>query len=206
MRTIAWRLPFALLAAAAGWLFVTRAILTVHHAENPVYNLPPVAVTTVLWAAACGLIAAIALPLVPRPRVAVLGGAVAFFLGLGIVALASVGILFLLAGAGLCILLVRVAQDTRPVQVVPSILSGTVLSLAVGVVLLVSSQPRMVTCFSAGGSGVATRYWWGGGASSETSKMWSSPDGTGGGWFTVDGNTYRYRCQSGQLVEFRQSK
>lgn len=206
MRTILWRLPFAILAAVIGGLLITRVALTMHHAQNPVYNLPPVAVTTVIWAAAFGLLAAIVLPLVPRPRVAVLGGAAAFLLVLGVAAILSVGVLFLLAGVGLCLLLVRVSQGARPAQMIPSILSGAVLSLAVGLVLLVSSQLRMVTCLSAGGSGVTSRYWWGGGSSSETSKMWTTPNGTGGGKFTAGNHTYSYRCQGGRLVEFRQSK
>ncbi len=205
MRTILWRLPFAILAAAIGGLLVTRVTLTMHHAQNPVYNLPPVAVTTVLWAAAFGLLAAIVLPLVPRPRVAILGGAAAFLLVLGVAAILSVGFLFFLAGIALCLLLVRVSQGARPAQMIPSILSGGVLSLAVGVVLLVSSQPRMVTCLSAGGSGVTSRYWWGGGTSSETSRMWTDPSGAGGGRFTAGGHTYSYRCQGGRLVAFHQS-
>lgn len=201
-----WRLPCALLAATSGWLLVTRTELTVYHARNPVYNLPPVAVTTVLWAAACGLIAAVALPLVPHSSIAILGGVVAFLFGIGLAALPSVGILFLLVGLVLCALLVRVARGSHPRHVIPSILSGSVLSLAVGVVLLISSQPRMVTCFSAGGSGVTSRYWWGGGPSSETSKAWSAPNRTGGGWFTAGARSYHYRCQAGRLVEFHEGK
>lgn len=199
------RIPYAALGLGAIALALSRVALTVQHAGQPAYSLPQIAVSTVLVAALLTVLAATALPFVPRPSLAVLGGLVAALFGVGVLALLSIGFLLLLAGGIALFLLSRAARGTGSGRVVASLIVGIVLASGMVVLILVSSQPPLVTCFPGGGSGINGRAWWGGGAQSGPASEWGSPDGRASGTFTQDGLTYRFLCRQGTLVQLEHS-
>lgn len=108
----------------------------------------------------------------------------------GIVAIFSVGML-----------LPRALRRASERDGVLAIGGGAPLAVGLLGLWLVSSQPVAVRCFPRG-SMVSTRLWWGGslGGGSATGMM--TPEGTTSRLFVVGAQTYRYRCQSGELVAF----
>src|SRR5688572_17419192 len=78
-----------------------RVVMTIRHSADEVYRLPTLAVVTVVVAALACLAASVLLLALPRPDLIVLPAAATFLLLFGVLSIFSIGLLLLLAGAGL---------------------------------------------------------------------------------------------------------
>jgi hypothetical protein len=172
---------------------------TIRHTREPVYELPVLAVVTVCVAALIAIGGAVALMFAREPGVAILGALATLLFVVGLLALASVGALLLLASATIVVVMARRwrAHGTS------AVLSGGVASLGLAVVLVVSSQPPVVDCSDHDGVQGSSRAWWGGSRGGAHSGIESSsPDGTVSGTITAGSRNYSYTCRDGRLVTF----
>lgn len=180
------------MVALAAW----RVALTVDHAHLAVYRLPPVAVATVLVAAAVGVVAAWALVGLSRPLVGLAVAVTTLLFLFGILVFPPAGLLAALIG-GLAIRLLA-----GPGSLVRSSVAGALLAVGMLVVWVVSSQPPAVRCLR-GGSSSSDRAWWGGSSGGGDSGSGSvAPGGGSSGSFSSGGQTVVYACRDGRLVSF----
>jgi hypothetical protein len=189
----------ALVGAAVVAGVVVLTLETVRHARQPVYELPVLAVVTVCVAAVIAIGGAVALMLAREPGVAVLSALATLLFVFGLLALASVGALLLLASVTIVVLM---ARRWRAHGDASAVVSGGIASLALAVVLVVSSQPPIVDCLDHGVQ-TSSRAWWGAGRGGPHSGFGSStPDGTVSGSITTGSRNYSYTCRDGRLVTF----
>jgi hypothetical protein len=188
-----------LLAGAVIAGVVVMTVRTVRHAREPVYELPVLAVVTVCVAAVIAIGGAVALMNAREPGVAILSALATLLFVFGLLGLASVGALLLLASATIVVLM---ARRWRAHGDASAVLGGGIASLGLAVVLVVSSQPPVVDCLDHGVK-TSSRSWWGAGRGGPHSGDGSSaPDGTVSGSITAGSRNYSYTCRDGQLVTF----
>ena len=175
------------------------ALRTVAHADEPVYDLPAIAVVVVFGAAVLAICGALGLVFARRPVDALVSAPTTFLLLFGVLAIASIGFLFLIAAAAMVIVRVRNARRSHDRV---AVLSGVALSVGLIATLVVSLQPPIVKC-SAHGVSTSTRSWWGGSSAASSSGSTSGgPNGTVNGSVSEGSRTYSFTCRDGRLDTF----
>jgi hypothetical protein len=199
------RLAYWLIAAALALGAIFLVAVTVRHAAEPVYRLPPIAVVVSVAAGALCLATSGLLALLPQPRLILLAAFGVFLTLLGVLAIFSIGLLLILSATVVFFALARSLPNLRPRTVVTHVAAGAALGLSVLVLIVISSQSPAVECWS---NGVSThsREWWGGSRSSSGSGSATvAPDGSASGVMRVSEESYRYACSGGTLVEFERT-
>ena len=186
---------YLLAAVLVGVVATFSATVVVRHSGQAVYGVTPVAVVVALAATALALLGAGGMVAVRRHDVALLSALLGLVMALGVLALFSVGLLFVVAGLGLAVFLARRASGCGPWPV----MSGMAMAVGLGIPAFVALQPPMVSCRSNGVS--INSSIWAGGASAVSGTGSSSPDHSRG-TFTQGADTYSFTCRDGRLVEF----
>jgi hypothetical protein len=194
------RFGLLLLSGAVAVVAVVMALRTVAHANEPVYDLPAIAVVTVCVATAVVVGGAIAMARSRQPHLALLSALSMLLFVVGVLAILSIGILLLIAAVAVLVVLVHQSRANLDRA---AVLGGAVSSFGLVAVLVVSLQPPIVECLD---SGVRTtsRAWWGGsGAGSGSGTASFDPDSnTASGTITVGSSVYSYTCRDGRLSTF----
>jgi hypothetical protein len=183
-------------AVIVGGIAAFSATVVVRHGREAVYDIPPVALVVALAATALTLVGAAGMVAVRRHDVALLSAVVALLMVLGVLALFSVGLLFVLVGGGLAVVLARRSSGCGPWPVA----SGIAMAVGVAITGFVALQPPMVSCMS-NGTRISSSVWSGG----ATTGSGTGPNSAGYsvGTFTQGSATYSFICRDGRLVEFR---
>jgi hypothetical protein len=185
---------------AAGAVTLTAVYLTavtVHHWRQPVYAVPSVALAITVAAAALAVAGAVGILVVRRPDAALVSALVVSLMAVGVLALFSIGLLFLLAGTGIAIALARRLSGSEPAAM--AVASGAAVAIGLATAALVAGQPPVVECSDNGTS--SSSAIWSGGSTSGSSH--SGPGGNATGTITQGSTTYKFTCTDGHLVEFR---
>lgn len=187
---------YLLVAVVVGFVAAWWATLAVRHWGQAVYDVPLAAVVVALAGGALALTGAGGMVAVRRHDAALLSGLVALCLVFGTLAIFSVGLLFLLAGAGMTVILARRLRGAGPWAVA----SGVAMAIGLATTGLVALQPPMVTCL-ANGTRISSSIWSGGTGTASGSTR--NGPGYSTGTFTQGAKTYSFTCRDGRLVEFR---
>jgi hypothetical protein len=201
-------LVYTVIAIGIILLAVSMMAVTLLHARQPVYRLPIEAVVTAVVAGTISVIATAILPRLRRPRLFVLSAVATFLFAVGRLTILSIGFVLLIGAAVFLIWLFWSLRGISGKESVPALASGAALGFGLMVLLIVSLQPPAVTCYPDGEVRVSTREWWGGGHTHSSGSGSGSAirDGTSTGAFTVDGRSYHFVCQDGQLIEFSEGR
>ena len=161
------------------------------------YAVPSVAVAIAVTSGALAVTGAVGMVAVRRHDAALASALVGLLMAVGVLALFSIGLLFLLAGIGIAIALARRLSGSEPAAV--AVASGAAIALGVATAALVAIQPPVVKCSDNGISSSSSI--WSGGSSSGSSR--SGPGGYSTGTITQGAKTYKFTCSDGQLADFR---
>ena len=192
----------------AGYVFAAGAVIlvavyltvvTVHHWGRPVYAVPSVALAISVTSAALAIAGAVGMVAVRRRDAALVSALVGLLMAVGVLALFSIGLLFLLAGTGIAIALARRLSGSEPAAVAVAVASGAAIAVGLATAALLAIQPPVVEC-SDNGIRISSSIW-SGGSSSGSSR--GGPGGYSTGTITQGSTTYKFTCSDGHLVEFR---
>src|SRR5437763_5461634 len=153
-----------LLAIATFLALVWSVSRVVQRIDRPVYRLPELALVVAVVAAVVAATGAIGVATLPRRGLALQATFTVGLFVLATLALFSIGVLSLPFAVVALVFLVRRASEVGRAALTP-LACGTALALGLRAVVVIASQPPVVSCQSGGGVRTNARYWWGGGPS-----------------------------------------
>lgn len=193
-----WRVGAWILAVVVAGIAARVGILLIRRYDEPVYRADGAQAVFVIVATVMVLGGAILLVRTGRPDAAVLALIAAVLVCAGVLALLSVGFLFLLIAAWPIVTLVRrIGRDAVGTRTALS--GGLAIGVGLAVLLLMSPRPA-VRCTQDGVT--VSSSWRDAGTMSGIGH--SDPDGTARGSVSFGSSSYVYECREGRLIEFRE--